>query len=436
MGTHRTGFPGIRGTSLSVSELFDLLQQPPNNGGGPGVPNGHDYGTVLSDADIIDLVAFSLLGTIDGDTFIRPTTGEFLGDTKRGEAAYTSQGSISCIVCHGADGTAINFGTFQEPEYVGTVAVRNPWEFLHKVRVGQPGTPMPSWLQGGGSNQGAADIGRYAQLTFPTDCVQDAQCDDTVGCTADACDAAGRCIHTPSDSLCSNDDVYCNGGEACDAQLGCLGRGNPCVRPELCNEDLDRCECGVPTATAAGGRYLAITPLPADSAVPVALVVGAPCPGFTPRYAGVPGGPFNVATLVDDPLDAAWLTPSEWGGTVLVAAWDIIPATDYDVWADCGDAITAAPTATTPARTARWGDAVGPFDDGEWGPPDGTVHVLDATAILDRFRAFENAPPMQACDLWGCVVDQRIDIVDVVASVDGFRGMTFQQSTRCVSPCP
>ena len=27
----------------------------------------------------------------------------------------------------------------EEPEWVGTIAVDNPWEFMHKVRVGQPG---------------------------------------------------------------------------------------------------------------------------------------------------------------------------------------------------------------------------------------------------------------------------------------------------------
>lgn len=42
-------------------------------------------------------------------------------------------------VCHGADGKTLNFGTPQKPEYVGTVARENSWEFVHKVRFGQPG---------------------------------------------------------------------------------------------------------------------------------------------------------------------------------------------------------------------------------------------------------------------------------------------------------
>ena len=29
-------------------------------------------------------------------------------------------------------------------DYVGTVAVEDPWETLHKLRTGQPGQPMPA----------------------------------------------------------------------------------------------------------------------------------------------------------------------------------------------------------------------------------------------------------------------------------------------------
>jgi cysteine-rich repeat protein len=48
-GPHRTGFGGILQSDLSAPDMFDLLKSPPSNGGGPGILNGHDYGTVLSD---------------------------------------------------------------------------------------------------------------------------------------------------------------------------------------------------------------------------------------------------------------------------------------------------------------------------------------------------------------------------------------------------
>lgn len=42
--------------------------------------------------------------------------------------------------------SALNFKTPEKPEYVGTVANKNPWETLHKVRNGQPGAPMPALM--------------------------------------------------------------------------------------------------------------------------------------------------------------------------------------------------------------------------------------------------------------------------------------------------
>jgi thiosulfate dehydrogenase len=45
-------------------------------------------------------------------------------------------------VCHGFEGKDMNFGSTEEPEYVGTVCSDNPWEALHKIRFGQPGVGM------------------------------------------------------------------------------------------------------------------------------------------------------------------------------------------------------------------------------------------------------------------------------------------------------
>ncbi len=39
-------------------------------------------------------------------------------------------------------GKLTNFHDPEDPEFVGTVAQKNPWEFLHKARFGQPGIPM------------------------------------------------------------------------------------------------------------------------------------------------------------------------------------------------------------------------------------------------------------------------------------------------------
>ncbi len=159
-GSHFTGIGGVFGTTLSAGELFDLIKNSPDT-----TANGHDFGNIgLSDVDILDLVDFLLIEIIDTDLHIGPNYN-FIGDEAQGDWNFNHQGM--CWTCHGADGTAINFGTPEDPVWVGTVASHNPWEFLHKVRFGQPGTGMPSWIAGGGSDQGAADIGLHAQNNLP-----------------------------------------------------------------------------------------------------------------------------------------------------------------------------------------------------------------------------------------------------------------------------
>ena len=81
-----------------------------------------------------------------------------------GEELYAS----SCAACHGSDGKALNFGDEQEPEYTGTLANDNPWEFLHKVRFGHPGTEMPSAVENGWTTEDAMDVLGYSQ-TLPTE---------------------------------------------------------------------------------------------------------------------------------------------------------------------------------------------------------------------------------------------------------------------------
>jgi thiosulfate dehydrogenase len=61
----------------------------------------------------------------------------------------------------------MNFGTPEEPEYAGTVAADNPWEFFHKASFGHPGAPMPSGKALGWTMEQIADILAYAQ-TLPT----------------------------------------------------------------------------------------------------------------------------------------------------------------------------------------------------------------------------------------------------------------------------
>lgn len=157
-GSHFTGIPGVLNTTKTARQIFDLLKADPAT-----TTHGHDldaYG--MSDRDLWEVVRFTLESTVDDDDFIN-AGGAFLGDDLNGGSLYFT----SCYNCHGEDGTSINFGTELDPEYVGTVAAENPWEFLHKVRFGHPGSPMPAYDLLRRPFQNAADVGKFCE-TLPT----------------------------------------------------------------------------------------------------------------------------------------------------------------------------------------------------------------------------------------------------------------------------
>jgi thiosulfate dehydrogenase len=76
--------------------------------------------------------------------------------------------AVFCTACHGPEGKKLNFGKPDDPEYVGTIATANPWEFLHKVRLGQPGSdpPMPTGVEMGWKLEDFLDVLAYSQ-TWP-----------------------------------------------------------------------------------------------------------------------------------------------------------------------------------------------------------------------------------------------------------------------------
>ncbi len=151
-GSHFTGFPGLLSSADRTAE--DLIAQV----AGQADPE-HDF-SALAEADLLDLVTFLREGLIDVSPFIDAETKSAIGgDTTSGEALYMS----TCSVCHGEDGRTLNFGDSEEPEFVGTIAVDNPWEFIHKVRAGQPGTNMPSSIANGWSMQDVIDVLTFAQ---------------------------------------------------------------------------------------------------------------------------------------------------------------------------------------------------------------------------------------------------------------------------------
>ncbi|MFQ5887181.1 MAG: c-type cytochrome [Candidatus Hydrothermarchaeales archaeon] len=158
-GSHYTGFPGIfeAVAGKSAEDLAGILEGSEN-------PD-HDFSAALGHEGSHKLAAFLSEGLIDNSKYIDYATKKPIGaNVDNGKTLFDN----TCKACHGIDGTQINFGSEEEPEYVGTVASHNPWEALHKIRAGQPGSepPMPSALVNGWSIQDVVDVLAYAQ-TLP-----------------------------------------------------------------------------------------------------------------------------------------------------------------------------------------------------------------------------------------------------------------------------
>jgi thiosulfate dehydrogenase len=149
-GSHKTGFAGIAGTDLQPQDLFDELK------------TDHGYGDAgMSDDDVWDVTRFVLKAQVDTDAFI--SSGLFTGDAEMGQADYDNV----CKTCHGDDGLTLPPGADTDFDaFVGVIANDNPWEFLHKVRFGQPDTDMPPQADLLSEDE-LNDLGAYAQ-TLPT----------------------------------------------------------------------------------------------------------------------------------------------------------------------------------------------------------------------------------------------------------------------------
>ena len=153
-GSHMTGFDGVwiaRNKDKQV--IFDAMKNTTGN---------HDFSDELTDLQILDLTKLIVDGLIDYSTHINLTTKAANGNATSGSSLY----STNCSACHGADGTTLNFGSVDDPVYVGTLSNDNPWETLHKIRFGHPGSAMPSMVENGLTTTEQVDILKFAQ-TLP-----------------------------------------------------------------------------------------------------------------------------------------------------------------------------------------------------------------------------------------------------------------------------
>jgi thiosulfate dehydrogenase len=82
---------------------------------------------MLPDGAARHLALFISRGQVDMPQYI-----DYATKTARGARFY----QVICAVCHGFDGKKMNFKTADNPEYIGTVAQKNPQETLHKTLNG------------------------------------------------------------------------------------------------------------------------------------------------------------------------------------------------------------------------------------------------------------------------------------------------------------
>jgi hypothetical protein len=76
-----------------------------------------------------------------------------------------------------------------------------------------------------------------------------------------------------------------------------------------------------------------------------------------------------------------------------------------------------------PINTAMWGDMVADCASIPCGPPDGRVNVpTDVVSVLDKFASFPAAPLKIRVDLEPETPDLKINITDVVQSINAFKG--------------
>lgn len=131
-GSHYTGIVGIRAYANQGPEVILKIL---NN-------DTHAFKGLIPDNALRALALFVSKGQIDVDLYIDRKTKKSIGDPENGSRIYLS----TCVKCHGEDGRDINFKDEKRPEYIGTIANKNPWETLHKIRWGHPGSPMVSLL--------------------------------------------------------------------------------------------------------------------------------------------------------------------------------------------------------------------------------------------------------------------------------------------------
>lgn len=147
-----TGFPGVFNVvGYSGEEILAALDGTQN-------PE-HNFKGLLDNQAMVDIIAFLRTKQVNIDLLISKQDQSSLGIAANGRTLFEQ----SCSQCHGSDGSALNFDSAVSPEFIGDVALEDPWKFIHKVRFGSPISGGHAFESSGWSLQNISDALAYAQ---------------------------------------------------------------------------------------------------------------------------------------------------------------------------------------------------------------------------------------------------------------------------------
>jgi len=158
VGSHYTGFPDLWTLvqGLTTEDIVNHLKG--------SLDPAHNFSSYLDDTSLNQLADFLKFGIIDDRAYINPISLRVLNpDFSHGQTLFQT----TCLACHGEDGKKIVFRIEGIDEYLGSIANRDPWRFLHRTRFGVAGTDMPVGISLGWQPTDGRDILAYAQ-TLPT----------------------------------------------------------------------------------------------------------------------------------------------------------------------------------------------------------------------------------------------------------------------------
>jgi len=158
-GPYSTGFPGLlESSSKNNASLIKALDGTTDS--------QHNFTSMLNDDDLNAVVTFVQTGLINDNEYIDIVTRKVIGgNVSNGKEKFEQ----TCASCHGDDGTKATFRYEGTEVALGTLAVQDPWRFLHRTRFGTARAPdMPLGYELGWTPEDGRDLLLYVQTTLPT----------------------------------------------------------------------------------------------------------------------------------------------------------------------------------------------------------------------------------------------------------------------------